>query len=872
MMVLCTPRAEALQEWHQTISPTTFNFLFQENGTANLHLDASVVGSGINVEYELELESSRSEIVKALDAFNRVKFADINLSLAANGSTAWIEDDAASELWGDPASWGVASATLRIIVQSCPSDCDGLPSGDGSGFVPGQKLGASAAIWVYDPSASAWVFPNNLSNPATLPHYAVLVLSRSNFLTPGSAVINDSALPSAEIIAHEIGHALGFEEQRIRKDALYSVLQSPTAVPNVWRVNSPAFRGGFFRLGAYAQALLSSEFPYSGFTLVSDEWVVHDEVLRRDPTQPLEHPERVVALSIFQVPEIAPLYLQWNSSSGQYLECQTHEIPRFYAQVSEVGSNTANCPSIELQHVISGNSDVVVASEAINHPCDIDFNEYQYKTYVWIDDADVAAAGYVNPPTATGTSQSIDFAIRISKVGFAPELNRDDNEVRLEGYEALVIFPEDTTDPRCVTKKGDAPNGPIARARLGEVIATNKQTPKSDQYTAIGMPHLDDGIVTDVGAVVFTAFEGINPPVGSEVGDIVAGFPLQVASPSATGSAEFGSALAINNNGTRIVVGAPGLDNDDGGVYICDRSGLTISCVNPIRPVAGLAGRFGAAVALSPDKKMLAIGEPDVGGGRVHLYLWNDSSSQYDPYLGLISAGVHYGAALAVTNEWLVIGDPDRTGGGYAEARYLDWDSYNNDGGQLLSLLLDLASMAPILSGDRFGHAVSVHGQVLVVGAPGTNDNDGAAYVFGQPHGDMTVANPVVDYSYKPDWRLVQSLPLVAATGSRFGKSVDNYRSNVIIGAPRYDSSNPVTPMDVGAAFIYRSRLNEGWETYDIIRGIDASDHMGAAVALGGMFWLGGEPFSNRNSVGVQVGKNVGRYRRGKYRTLAWYW
>jgi len=46
----------------------------------------------------------------------------------------------------------------------------------------------------------------------------------------------------------------------------------------------------------------------------------------------------------------------------------------------------------------------------------------------------------------------------------------------------------------------------------------------------------------------------------------------------------------------------------------------------------------------------------------------------------------------------------------------------------------------------------------------------------------------------------------------------------------------------------------------------------GSAVGLGGMFWLAGEPFSNRNSAGTVVGTSVGRFRRGPYRTLSWYW
>lgn len=876
VLSLLPATAQAQEEWHINI-PATFPFYDQEHSTANLRLDPALVAAGLEVQYEVELENARNEISVALDAFNNTRATDITFNLAATGTGPWVENTGVGDLWGNPADWGAGGPTLRVMIQGCVTGCTtGLPEGNGSGFRVDFNIRASAAIWVWDPAANAWAFPNHLSDPAQLPGYAVLVLNRGNFPDPAGNPL-DSKMPSADIIAHEVGHALGFEEQRLRTDALYSVLESPTAIPNVFRANSPAFRGGVFRLGAYAQGFLREYYP-ALLSVRKDDWVIHDAVLRRDPTQPLDNPDRVVGLSIFQVPEIAPQFLIWGGTTQQYLECQTHEIPRFHAQVSDVGgagSVFEPCPaSVDLEYRIggfNGAGDITVGDENITHPCDEAYNEYQFLNYVSFDDGDVISAGYVAPPTATGTPLAIDFAIAINPNGAASEWNPDDNEVRLNGDKALVLFPSDTQDPRCKTQAGEAPGGPDPGARLGRAIATNKRDPRFDQYSVIGMHLADVSGGIDAGSVVVNAFRGTSSAdkTGTHVGDAVTGYPIQVDSPGALGGEQFGASVAIGDIGTRFIVGAPGADNDDGKVYVCDTA-TTYDCATVIQPiVAGAAGRFGQAVALSPNGRMLAIGEPDYLGGRVYVYVNDGTGTFVQRYTRVFLGGTRYGAAIAANNDWLVAGDP--TDSGHADVIVTDWESYD-DGGSLLGTSFDLSAMVSLSAGDSFGFSVSVHAKVLVVGAPGTNDEDGAAYVFGQPHGDMTVLSPVVGYSYVDDWRLVQSLALVSTPGARYGISVDNYRGNVIIGATHYDSINPVTPTDVGGAFIYRSRKNEDWRLHKLIRGKDAFDRMGRGVALGGMFWLAGEPFSNRDAMNNLVGINVGRYRRGPYRTLGWYW
>lgn len=846
--------AWALQEWEVAI-PTTFPFNVEEHGTARQRLDPVSVAAGMRVQFELDLALARPNIQLAVDAYNSLVDADVQLNLDTNGSAAWVEDDGAGELWGNPSQWGVLGPTIRILKQTCDPTCTPLPNGV-TGAMPTTpaELGATGALWVWDPAAGHWCYPNQLSTTTSLPSYAVLVLREKDYVIQ---------TPSPEVFVHELGHAFGFEEQRVRESAANSVLESPTAIPNVFAANSPAVRGNVSRLGAYAQGFMRKYYPAAMVSSpAADNWVLHDSVLRRDATQPLDLPNRVVALSIYQVPEIAPQFLKWSSATQRYVECQTGEIPRFYAQVSDASARSSGCAaSVALEHVIDGPTDVVVESESITHPCDQDFNEYQYKTYAFFNDADVTAAGYLNPPRATGAPLNIDFAIRINWANHNSEARTTDNEVRFTGSTALTLFPENTTDARCVTEKTSAVSS-VPDARLGSAIASSKRAANYIQYTVVGLPYLDLLGTDKVGSILLTAY-------AAGTGTTLAGYPIQVGSPSFVGGEQFGTSVAINNGGTTIVVGAPGYGSNAGAVYVCTRSGTTVTCGTRLSPPLPNPGKFGQAVALSPDGLKLFVGEPDGDGGPgwAHAYFWNKATSAYayefsfrDP------AGVDYGAAIATDDTWMVVGDPSMAGGGYARAYEITYDEVT---GLTLTSPTDLDPLVPIQVGDRFGAAVSVHNQVLVVGAPGTNDLTGAAYVFGQPHGDLATGQ--VDYNYADTWELVWSLT-TTDVGAQFGTSVDNHRGDVIVGAPYYDSTNPPMPNAAGAAFIYRARKNEGWELHDLIRGQVANDHLGQAVSLGGMFWVVGEPLSDQNANNQPIGANSGRFKRGPYRTLSWYW
>lgn len=134
-----------------------------------------------------------------------------------------------------------------------------------------------------------------------------------------------------------------------------------------------------------------------------------------------------------------------------------------------------------------------------------------------------------------------------------------------------------------------------------------------------------------------------------------------------TGDA-FGSAVAVS--GDRLAVGVPGLDaagSDSGVVLIYDTAGAEPALVATVTPTSGDTGdRFGEALAFAPSGDLLAVGAPQA------------------------DAGATLAGAVYVFE---VVGD--------------DW--------------VEQAVIADASRGDRFGAAVAFAGDVLVIGAPGSD-------------------------------------------------------------------------------------------------------------------------------------------------------
>ncbi|MGH7518230.1 MAG: choice-of-anchor B family protein [Gemmatimonadales bacterium] len=123
--------------------------------------------------------------------------------------------------------------------------------------------------------------------------------------------------------------------------------------------------------------------------------------------------------------------------------------------------------------------------------------------------------------------------------------------------------------------------------------------------------------------------------------------------------------------------------------------------------------------------------------------------------------------------------------------------------------------------GDRFGSALAVSGNVVVVGAPNHGDN-GAAYVF-EKRGSSWVRTARLD-------------PPAGGKGDEFGLAVALDGALLVVSAPSADSSR-------GVAYAYRRDRRGKWSQPMVIaRGGEPHDRFGRVLALTGNRVLIGVP------------------------------
>ncbi len=259
---------------------------------------------------------------------------------------------------------------------------------------------------------------------------------------------------------------------------------------------------------------------------------------------------------------------------------------------------------------------------------------------------------------------------------------------------------------------------------------------------------------------------------------------LAFPTPLSPGALEVGSGYgsALDVDGDRAVVGAPEQHGGKGSVFVHElKNGTWTSGVEISPPGLAAGDRFGAAVALSGD--WLFVGAPNdddkgADAGAVHVfqrawifadnYIW----VQHAKLLGAdVQAGDQFGAALAADEPVLIVGAPNHDGAlpddGVAYA-------FELDGWWKPTAKLDGADSI----GERLGFSVTVDGNVAVVGGPGNIHygwkNAGHAFVFERKTSGGVAWHRVAE--------IQPSLDL--DTDRQFGFSVALSGSRLLVGAP----------------------------------------------------------------------------------------
>jgi hypothetical protein len=199
------------------------------------------------------------------------------------------------------------------------------------------------------------------------------------------------------------------------------------------------------------------------------------------------------------------------------------------------------------------------------------------------------------------------------------------------------------------------------------------------------------------------------------------------------GEGEFGTSVALSADGDTALVGGPRDNSDVGAAWAFTRSGGTWSQQGGKLVGSGEtgAGEFGSSVALSADGDTVLIGVPEddasTGGTWVLARSGGVWSQQGSKLTGGEEDNSEFGVLVALSadgNTALVGGwnDDGRKGAAWVFTR--SGGVWSQQGPKLVG--------AGVSAGDGFGTSValSADGNTALIGAPGNDFRNGAAWVF----------------------------------------------------------------------------------------------------------------------------------------------
>jgi hypothetical protein len=161
--------------------------------------------------------------------------------------------------------------------------------------------------------------------------------------------------------------------------------------------------------------------------------------------------------------------------------------------------------------------------------------------------------------------------------------------------------------------------------------------------------------------------------------------------------------------------------------------------------------------------------------------------------------------AVAMANSQIVVGNNQFSGAVYVFTTITQNDRESNYYSQLAILTPQVQQ-----DEDRFGVAVDIDGDGIVVGAPGTNNYTGAVYLFRKKNSTTTTstsdsANPPSFYTEMAQITVASG----ATPGDYFGAAVAIQGNRVLVGAHDVPIGNRT---NVGSAYLFAIYPNQTWE------------------------------------------------------------
>jgi uncharacterized protein (DUF2345 family) len=302
----------------------------------------------------------------------------------------------------------------------------------------------------------------------------------------------------------------------------------------------------------------------------------------------------------------------------------------------------------------------------------------------------------------------------------------------------------------------------------------------------------------------------------------------------------FGQSVSIS--GSTIVVGAPNNSATvnsvtipySGAAYVFKNNGsLWELSAKLTASDAATSDGFGVSVSVSGDT--IVVGSPgqgDMDSGAAYVFTFN--GTLWEQVAKLPQAPVDwsiFGQSVSISGDTIVVGaryDVANDGTLWAGAAYVF--KHNSTGWAQMEKLTASAGDAAML--DNFGFSVSVSGNTIVVGAPGDEDNTGAAYVF--------ALNGAL-------WQQMAKFPLEGVgSSSYFGQSVAVSGETIVVGGYYDDVTDG--PTDTGAAYLFRAEGTE-W-VVEKVTASDAAggDYFGYSVSISGDTVIVGAPWKDDGS------------------------
>ncbi len=297
------------------------------------------------------------------------------------------------------------------------------------------------------------------------------------------------------------------------------------------------------------------------------------------------------------------------------------------------------------------------------------------------------------------------------------------------------------------------------------------------------------------------------------------------------GSDQLGRSVAVS--GETVLVGTPG-DNvgpnvNQGSAYVFRRTGTTWAQEAQLLAPDGLGGdSFGQAVAIDGDVAAVgaAFDDKPSGSNVGSVYVFRRTGTVWAFEQKLVpndpQANDRFGGAVSLVGDLIVVGASFKDIGANPDqgAAYV----FKRASGVWSQQARLTATNGAAL--DEFGTAVALNGNTALIGAAGSDGGKGAAYVFTTNGTTWTFQQQLSDNTL--------------AANDRFGSAVALNGETALIGAPNALAAHQ------GTAFIF-TRAGTLWSEQAQLNANDgaADDGFGSAVALVGDTALVGAPFDN---------------------------